>query len=737
MPFVKQRRNSSMLLLSTLLLGMTSVTSAANKAKSTSTAASTSTPNAQPRTPELAQTPTKSSTQPDSSYEIHHPLQIEYHYPAWNKDPNTKDTAILILRDRLTNKTVKALLTEDNVNSGKFLGKFFINWSPDVAFQADIYAPPQELAKKGPPENLEQLIKDGTLPRKPYLLRNEKNLQKLTVYTSNQQALDAYQSYKQGLALSNNNSELNTPAKPVVDASALEQARREALAAEQLRLAKEAEEREALRKKQEEDAKLKQEELKKAQEQLAAAERARRSELAKKLSAEALQFFQDQKYVEAEDRFRKSIELDPSETRYYFQYGATLYKNQKYNEALVAFDIANEASINGREKAFYQGLCHMKLKEFDSALKEFSIVNRVEDKTLTPSASFFSGVILFSREDYKLAKVAFEKTLDTSDDPQLDEQADNYIEQIANIEQFQAKLQNRFTASVNTGLMYDSNILLVSNSSSSSATDKAGFRGLLNAGLNYRIIYNQSHELEAQVSYTDLYSVSNQFKPNATLQLADPVISGIKLPYKWKGKLLSKPYLLSIAPGYESLYLNADGTGPRENTMNTKLVTTDQTFIVRDDYFTTIRLEWRGEDSKIESTGTADANKLTLGNNNIWFYDPKKTQALLFNWSILSNQSPAANNAFNKLSLSIGYLKPVLQKSSWTNVLSVAQSNFDKSELHRKDTNYNLSTSLSSPLTEKLHGIFAASVEKNTSTLEISTYDKYTIMGTLSWSTDF
>jgi hypothetical protein len=660
------------------------------------------------------------------------PLLIDFVYEQWNKNPNEADSAVLLIRNNQTNRVVKATLSEDGPNTNHFVGQFTITWDTDGPFQADIYSPPQQIAKQKGQASVEKMIKDGTLPRKPYFLRQERGLQKLSIFNSAEQALEAYAQYRQAM------QGVQRPVqKPVVDKAALEAARNAELAAEHARLAKLAAEQELSRQQKEADERRKQEELKRQQESMAAAERQKRIDQAKALSQEALTLYASEKYIEAEPKFRSSIELDPSQTGYYFQYGATLYRNEKYNEALVALSMANDPSVNQREKAFFQGLCHTKLQEFAPALEQFSLVTSVTDDTLTPAASFYTGIIYFSKEKYPLAKAAFEQTLDTSKDPQMDAQAENYIEQIANIEQFQAKLAQRFTTTVNTGLMYDSNILMVSNSSSSTATDKEGFRGLLNAGLEYRMIYTETQELQAEASYTDMYSMDPSLKANSTLQMADPMVVTLKIPYKWKGQLMGKPYVLSVGPGYEILRLNVDGSGPRETTMNSTTLSTEQTFIVKEDYFTTIKLDWRGEDSKIESAGTADATKISLGNNNILFMDAKKTEAALLNWSYLINQTSSKDSAFNKLELSGGYLMPIMEKGSWTNVLALSQSTYSKSTTKRKDTNMNFTTSLTKPLMEKLQGALSLGYETNTSSVAASTYNKYTLSATVNYALDF
>jgi hypothetical protein len=234
-----------------------------------------------------------------------------------------------------------------------------------------------------------------------------------------------------------------------------------------------------------------------------------------------------------------------------------------------------------------------------------------------------------------------------------------------------------------------------------------------------------------------MYSVTTSMKPDTTLQQADPQIMTAKFPYKWKGRLFGKPYLVTFAPGYESLDLNANGTGGRENLLKTTLVSTEQTFIVSDDYFTSLKLDWRGETATTPSSTIDDATKVTVGNTNILFRDAKKTEAVLFNWSYMTNTTEITSSAFNKLELSGGYLTPVFQKTSWTTMLAASQSTYNKSTTNRKDTNLNFNTSLSAPVYQKIQGAAALSYETNTSNVETSTYNKYTLTGTLTWALDF
>jgi tetratricopeptide (TPR) repeat protein len=526
-------------------------------------------------------------------------------------------------------------------------------------------------------------------------------------------------------------------AKPVVDQSVLEAQRRHELELEQAKLAKIAKEQELLRIKIEEEAKLKQEELLKAQAALAEKDRAARKAEAKASADQAMTLFKSEKYLEASEKFKKSIELDPANNTYYFQYGVSLFKIEKFNDALVAFDIAADYATDKTELNFYKGLCHMKIKDYTNALTDFIPVSNSDNKVMGPSASFFIGIIFFSQARYQDAKKYFEKTVDTSDDPRMSDQADNYIEQIANIEQFEDKRKHPFTGSLTTGLMYDSNISNLSTEAAKAVTDKAGLRALLTAGLDYRIIFNELWENSFSVSYTDMYTNTTSLKPSATLQKADPQMLQYKLPLKLKTKAFSVPYQVTLTPGYDTLNLNTDADSAREPIQKSSYVALDQTFVVSKDYISTIGLELRNDDSLIVDDDVSDATKTSITNSNILFQDAKKTQAILANWGYSINNAKGDEKKTNKLDLSLGYLMPYLKKDSFVSQIAYSNTNYNKSAASRKDSGITLLASYSHFISDPLKAALALSYNINNSNVDTSKYNKLSLTTTISWSDEF
>ena len=151
----------------------------------------------------------------------------------------------------------------------------------------------------------------------------------------------------------------------------------------------------------------------------------------------AQQLISQEKYADAEKLFAQAVELDPTNSTFYYQYAVTLYKLENYNKSVVILRLAQGGEVNEVEKRYYVGMNLLKLREFEGAVTEFDAVQAANNESLSPSAAFFKGVIRFQKEQYDTAKKDFEYVLDNSKDPRLDQQAETYIEQIANVMAFE------------------------------------------------------------------------------------------------------------------------------------------------------------------------------------------------------------------------------------------------------------------------------------------------------------
>lgn len=670
------------------------------------------------------------------------PVLLDYSMPAMNKDKDEEERITLLLKDGISKKSVFIQLKESGKNSGNFEGSFSISWSESGAVSPEVYLPPQKiLSQSAGKDKVSKMVQEGALLRKPYFLRKDQTgRQRLSVFNAKKDAMAAFNQFKAGVgkavqvaakASGTGSSAAKVPALTAAEELALEQARLKklAIAQEELRLRLEAEEKE------------KQEARLLAEKRLSEEERRQRLAKAKELAAKALGFYQAENFVQAEVLFQESLTLDPSNRSYYFQYGVSLYRNDKFNEALVALNLAQGEGVNNLEREYFKALSLMKLNDYDEALKYFLSIKNQNDAQMSPAASFFAGIIYFSKEDWKSSRSQFEYTLDNSQDPKMDEQAEMYIEQIIAMEQLESKRKNPFTLDVTAGLSYDSNVLLVSDSSSSSAsaTDKAGLRGLLVLGLDYRLLFTDKNEVTLDFGYIDMYTVNSSLKPEATLQNSDPQMISFKVPWKIKTNLYQKPYQVTFALGLETLNLNADASGARELILSSNLLSIEQVYFAKEDYMATLNFEFRQDDSKLsgDSGVNSDATKISLSHASTWFLDAKKQRAYLGGLGLSSNNAKGDNEKFTKVDLSFGYLTPFYYETNFVSQLALSSSQYPSHTEKRADTNTALNLAFSKSLAERLTGSLALNYTLNASNVEASSYNKYSLTFVTSWGVDF
>lgn len=651
------------------------------------------------------------------------PVSIEYEFPAWNKAKDKIDTGFLIVRDAKSKRVAKVVLQETEPDTGIFVGQYVLTFAYDQdEVSPEIFTPPQSMIEKADSlKKIEKMIESGALLRKPSLVRKSKRgEQKLQVFDSREQAMDALDKIRKN----------SGAIKPTVDSSVLETQRQAAFEAEKKRLENQALDREKQRQQMALDEQKRVEQLR--TQKLSAEETAKRTAQAKKVAASAMAAFQAKNFAESEKLFKQASDLDPTNRTYFFQYGVALYQTEKYNDSLVAFKMADDASVNALEKKYYVGLNHMKLKEFKESIDQFDQIEKANDPALSANAGFYAGLIEFSRENYADAKKHFEYTLDhSSNNAELDSQAESYIEQIAAIQQFEEERKTKFLFNINLGEQYDSNVLFApTGDPSGTKTDKAGWRTLLMASAAYRPVYSQRHELSFSLNYIDMYTLNDKFKGSADLQKADPAVIGLSVPYKFK----LATYQLALTPGTETINMDTTGEASRKPILTSNFVKADNTFIVSENYFSNLNLEWRTDNSLPTGSDDSDATKMTVASVNTFFVDKKKTVAWIGDIAYQTNNAQGDDAKYTRLELGVGYLTPIGWESILMSRLAWASQVYPDGVLDRKDTNIGLTLAASKPFSAKFSASLIGTYNQNASNVDANKYDKYSLMTLASWN---
>ncbi len=644
---------------------------------------------------------------------------IDYSSPSWNKSPDKIDFGLLIMKDIHSDQLISVEMQETSTDSSVFFGKYQIDLSKnDSQGTLEMYIPPQNLnADTQRFVKINKLIKDNILLRKPYFYRIEGDKQKITLYDSKLQALEAYRYFLRADTSSKmplQNQALETKAMAQVDkltSQNMAQAQDEA----KLDLIKQKQEREK------EQALL--------SEKLIAENKAKAASLAKL----ALEKYNKQNFQEALNLFDQSMALDPSNNSFYFQYGVTLFKLDRFEKALTYLQL-DRASEN-KEQDYFIALSYLKLDQKDKAKENFTKL--AQDKSLGPIATFYLGIIDMSQENFESAKNHFQIVLDTSTDNQLDQQAENYIEQIANILKYKELQKNRWTLTGNIGAQYDSNILTVSPDVVS--TDLSGFRTTYGFNLEYRPIYSEKSEFAINLMYSDIYSTTSSLQPSSQFQNIDPLTTGVTAPFKRRGKLFDLPSQWGVTPYFKTIQMNADGIDTREAILQSTGVTLDTTLVQSDKVLHSTGLDLRQDNSFSSSSGDndQDASYLGLTYALTQFTDDNQKEAWIKEASLGLNSATGKNLRYYLAGFNLGYLVPGYWDALWVAKVGVTHKNYSESTLGRQDNLLSLNLISQKKLSNTLQFSGGLIFNSSLSNIDSYKYNQFVILSQLIWQKAF
>lgn len=672
-------------------------------------------------------TPVKSGTQ----------IKIVYGSAPWNIDSAKIDTAFLYIRDIQTKKLVKIQLEETEPDSSIFMGRFSLGWDSNSSIEPEVYVPPLNMRDQNFSEKkFYDLLTSGQVPRKPIVFRKlADSEQTIDVYDTRDQAQAGLRTYQEELKAQKNKEKRS--AKKITADSTMETAEMAARRDAMEKLEKENATRENERIRMEQLERQKAEERLRQMDKLNAAEKARKKAQAEAYAAEAFKFYNAGQFEKALEKYEKAVETDPSTTSYYYFYGVTLYRLDRFNDALVKISMDKDPKTNPLEKKYFLGLIHYRLKEVDLAMKNFKEVSAANDPNLSPSAKFYEGLLLMSLDKLEDAKLAFENVLDTSKDPGMDRQAEEYIERILGMIQYREMAKKKIFLTGTVALNYDSNILLAPDNDSTSGTalGKGGLRYILMGTGEYRWVYTPQDEFSTKIATAYYYS------QDASFSHADPWLTTLTTPYTYKGVLFGKGYKFVASPGYEVLYMEpAQGAGTRENILTSMFVSAENTFVMRDNWFSVYTLEVRQDDSRLPNQTTetdADAMKLSLKTSQMFFLDSTKKKALIPTAGLVVNSAKGKSKTYDRIEVGTTFMAPVhkWKDATWIAALNVYRANYGPSD--RRDTN--MAVTLGFNKAEKdwmswgLIGIYA----NNPSNVSANQYSKFSAMLTASFNNAF
>ena len=147
-----------------------------------------------------------------------------------------------------------------------------------------------------------------------------------------------------------------------------------------------------------------------------------------------LSFLKQRKYNEAEENFKKAIEINPQNDSAYYNLGNIYKRQQKYNEAEESYKKAIE--INPQNDSAYNnlGILYQLQQKYSNA--EESYKKAIEINPQNDSAYYNLGIIYQQQQKYSNAEESYKKAIE------INPQKDSAYYNLGNIYQLQQKYSN-------------------------------------------------------------------------------------------------------------------------------------------------------------------------------------------------------------------------------------------------------------------------------------------------------
>lgn len=478
---------------------------------------------------------------------------------------------------------------------------------------------------------------------------------------------------------------------------------------------------------------LRREALLRQQQAMSAELQNQRKEKAAKLIVQASSLYSRSQYDQASQLFAEAVELDPGNGSAYYQYGVSLYKTNQYNKSLAVLAMAEGGPQSVAEHNYYVALNHLKLQETDKALDKFRYVRDENDPQLSATASFLAGNLEFQKEQYAEARKSFNYTLDQSKDPEIDRQSEDMLEQIDQIENYNASAKDKLSYTLSLGASYDGNVLNIARQNIT--TDVEAYRLSYGGSLIYKLFQSFKTEWSAVVAASDIYSVDKTMVANATLQAADPLVYSLSSPVRTQFATKTKNFLVNVTPTISLLTMNVENN-QRKPILQSVTLGSDVSFQIAPTWMSTYKLELNQDNSFLSSAADDDQTGLrtTVGMVQTKLLDPKATKTVAGDLGYVSNQARGKNNNYTKTVLGMTYSFPAPSKYIGTIRAELGSQKYIDNTNERLDTTYTLTFGAVKSLQKYLSVNYNMQMVGNSSNVESNRYDKLLVSALLTYT---
>lgn len=407
------------------------------------------------------------------------------------------------------------------------------------------------------------------------------------------------------------------------------------------------------------------------------------------------------------------------EDRKAFVQAYEFYKKEQFESSIAVLQKLKSDPNQTPGIYYLLGLNYYRIENYDLAEKYLSEVTRANSVHEISLAYYYLGLSQYYKGDYEKAVNSLELSIDTSKDPEQDKRAEKLIEKCMLIQNQIETDKLKYTMGFTAGYGYDSNALNVAPQQDV----LVGHTFTASGFMAYKLYQDQNSIVEPMLYIADSRTLNYQLKSTVEIQSADATMFLATIPYR------------TIFDGYRSstsanigLYMLPSDSQIRE--MSIALLYLKQTLGSK----LTADLDLDGQliigrdQSQLTFTDAEDnQTAIKYDISGALKYSLRRMQSLTGELGFILNDADGDNASYYKVYTNLSYERPTYKNTYSVFKVSYGLTNYNLSELARRDNLGALTYSISKDLSDRttINGFLGLS--QNDSTIEDYTYSDSSI----------
>jgi hypothetical protein len=407
-----------------------------------------------------------------------------------------------------------------------------------------------------------------------------------------------------------------------------------------------------------------------------------------------------------------------SEDRKAYLQAVEYYKKEQFESSLALLQKLKTDQTLTTSIYYLIGLNYYRIEDYVQAEKYLAEVTRLNDIKDISSAYYYLGLSQFYKNDFEKAVNSFELSIDTSIDPEHDKKVERIIEKSMQLQNQLEADRLKFTFGYTLGYTYDSNTLNVAE------VEPDTFDGSVlsaSAFFSHKTYQDKETSIEPLIYISDSRTWDYKLIQTEEIQAADSTLILTSVPYK------------TVYQGYRSttsfnlgLYMLPSDEQNRDLSITIIYLKQNLGTKLSQQFDLEGQLVIGRDQSQLDFTSAEDnqsAIKYDLSAALKYSLNSRTAKNITAELGFILNDADGDNASYNKFYANLSYDWVMGRSIYGVFKLSYGNTDYNLSELERKDDFSSASLGLAKDLSERTTMTGFVATSRNDSTIDDYVYD--------------